>query len=78
MPHNIDKRPVDRKAVHDLARAHKWHAELNDRLEKKGHRPEHMFGKAISEAQRLRLATENTVKVAHQVRKNGNNARHNF
>lgn len=78
MPHHIDKLPVDRKAAQNLARAHKWHAELNNRLERKGHRPEHMFNRAISEARRLHVASHNTVKIAHQVRKNGNDARHNF
>lgn len=78
MPHPIDRRPADRKAVADLARANKWHNELNARLEKNHHRPEPMFNRAIKEAERLRCIGSKTAKLAHDIRHKANDARHDF
>lgn len=78
MPHPIDRQPVDKKAVNDLRRAYVWHHAINDRLEKKGHRPEPMFNKAIREGQRLNVVSDNTARMADKIRHKANDARHKF
>lgn len=78
MPHPIDRRPADRKAIADLARANKWHNELNDRLKDKHHKKESMFNRAINEAERLHVIGHKTAKLAHKIRHHANDARHDF
>lgn len=78
MPHAIDKNTADRKAAANIIRAHKWQKELNDRLERDGHKREGMFNKAINEAKKLHLIGDNTARMANDIRIRGNEAKHKY
>lgn len=78
MPHPIDRKKGDPKAANDLARAYNWHQELNSRLHKHGHRKENNLVDAIRQNKKYGYATDKTINLANDARKNANYARHGY
>lgn len=78
MPHPVDQRHANSKAVHALVRAHKWQETLNERLEQSGHRKRSNFDDVIKDNRKYHCSTERTLQLADKIRKDANQYRHPY
>lgn len=78
MPHRFDRGETNTKAVEQMKHARQWHEKINNQLKKHGHKSAPLMKDAIDKAYRYGLIEERTVRIAHEIRKQGNQGRHQF
>ena len=78
MPHRYNKTKTDPKKVKALILSTKWHEALNDDLIKMGKKPEPNMVDAIKKNAKYGNIGEKTIKMANEIRIEGNKARHEF